>query len=77
MSGVPITKAGPNLVKKFAFLSAEVARIWDPQIAQIYWDQMVNKGKHHAQKRLCTRYRSPGPPAGCPPRGSSLPVERL
>lgn len=47
--GIPITKAGPNLVKKFAYLSAEVARQWDPQIAQIYWDQMVNKGKHHTQ----------------------------
>lgn len=47
--GIPITKAGPNLVKKFAYLSADVARQWDPQIAQIYWDQMVNKGKHHTQ----------------------------
>lgn len=47
--GMPMTKAGPNLVKKYAFLSAEVARQWDPQIARIYWDQMVNKGKHHTQ----------------------------
>jgi len=47
--GVSMTKAGPNLVKKFAYLCADVARQWDPQIAHIYWDQMVNKGKHHTQ----------------------------
>lgn len=47
--GVSMTKAGPNLVKKFAYLCADVARQWDPQIARIYWDQMTNKGKHHTQ----------------------------
>lgn len=47
--GVSITKAGPNLVKKFAYLCADVARQWDPQIARIYWDQMTSKGKHHTQ----------------------------
>ena len=30
-------------------MNAEVARQWDPQIAAIYYDQMVNKGKHHTQ----------------------------
>lgn len=47
--GLPITKAGPDLVKKYAYMNAEVARQWDPQIAAIYWDQMVNKGNHHIQ----------------------------
>ena len=47
--GVSMTKAGPNLVKKFAYLCADIARQWDPQIGRIYWDQMVNKGKHHTQ----------------------------
>ena len=47
--GISVTKAGPNLVKKFAYLCADVARQWDPQIARIYWDQMVHKGKHHTQ----------------------------
>jgi hypothetical protein len=45
--GLHITKAGPNLVKKYAYLDADVARQWDPQIAAIYYDQLVNKGKHH------------------------------
>ncbi len=47
--GLRITQAGPDLVKKYAFLEAESARQWDPQIAAIYYDQMVNKGKHHTQ----------------------------
>jgi len=51
--GMRITKAGPDLVKKVAFLNADVARRWDPQIAAIYYDQMVRKGKHHTQA-VCT-----------------------
>ena len=47
--GLPITKAGPDLVKKYAYINAEVAGQWDPQIAAIYYDQMVHKGKHHVQ----------------------------
>jgi transposase len=51
--GLHITKAGPNLIKKYAYLDADVARQWDPQIAAIYYDQMVRKGKHHVQA-VCT-----------------------
>jgi transposase len=47
--GLRITQAGPNPIKKYSFLDADVARLWDPQIAAIYYDQMVNKGKHHTQ----------------------------
>jgi len=47
--GLRMTKAGPDLVKKYAYINAEVARQWDPQIAAIYYDQMVHKGKHHVQ----------------------------
>ncbi len=47
--GLHITQAGPDLVKKLAFLDAETARQRDPQIAAIYYDQMVNRGKHHKQ----------------------------
>jgi len=47
--GLHITQAGPDLIKKFAYLDAEIARSFDPQIAAIYYDQMVNKGKHHKQ----------------------------
>ena len=47
--GLRISRAGPDLVKKFAFLDADSARQRDPQIAALYYDQMVNKGKHHTQ----------------------------
>lgn len=48
-SGLKITQAGPRLIKKFSFLDAETARQRDPQIAALYYDQMVHKGKHHTQ----------------------------
>ena len=47
--GLRITQAGPNLVKKYSFLDADVDRKRDPQLAAIYYDQMVNKGMHHTQ----------------------------
>ena len=51
--GLHITQAGPALIKKYLYLNAEIARQWDPQIAAVYYDQMVNKGKHHLQA-VCT-----------------------
>ena len=47
--GLRITQAGPDLVKKFAYLDADTARKYDPQIAALYYDQMVHHGKHHCQ----------------------------
>jgi transposase len=47
--GLRISKAGPDLVKKYAYLDADSARQRDPQIAALYYDQMVNKGNHHTQ----------------------------
>ncbi len=47
--GLHVSQAGPDPVKKFAYLGADVARHYDPQIAALYYDQMVNKGKSHAQ----------------------------
>jgi transposase len=47
--GLHITKAGPNLVKAIAFIDAQVARLWDPQIAFVYYTQMMTYGKHHLQ----------------------------
>jgi transposase len=51
--GLHISQAGPDLIKKFAYLDADVARRYDPQLAALYYDQMVNKGKHHNQA-VCT-----------------------
>lgn len=47
--GLSITKAGPNLVKRAIYLNANVARRYDPQIAAIYYRQMVELGKCHGQ----------------------------
>jgi transposase len=47
--GLRVTKAGPNLVKATAFLNAGIARQWDPQVAAIYYRQMMKHGKHHLQ----------------------------
>jgi hypothetical protein len=49
VEGLKLTQAGPCLIRKFGYLDGEVARLYDPQIAAIYYDQMVNKGKHHCQ----------------------------
>jgi transposase len=45
--GLTMTKAGPKRVKLALYQAAETARQWDPQLAKIYYDQMVNKGKPH------------------------------
>ncbi len=45
--GLPMTKAGPRRVKLALYQAAEAARQWDPQLAKIYYDQMVHKGKPH------------------------------
>jgi len=47
--GLPMTKAGPKRVKLALYQAAEIARLWDPQLAKIYYDQMVHKGKPHTK----------------------------
>lgn len=46
---MPLTQAGPNLVKATLYLNANVARQWDVQLAALYYRQMTNFGKHHTQ----------------------------
>lgn len=48
-SGLRMTKADPDLVKKYTYINAEGERQWDPQIAAIYHDQIVNKSEHYIQ----------------------------
>jgi hypothetical protein len=52
-AGLRMTQAGPSLIKKYAYLDTEAARQRDPQIAALYYDQMVHHGKHHIQA-ICT-----------------------
>jgi transposase len=45
--GTALSKEGPSLLRRDLFLSADQLRRQDPQGAKLYYDQMVNKGKHH------------------------------
>jgi hypothetical protein len=47
----PLTKAGPNQLKKL-FLAADIARQIDPQLAKIYHSQMTVK-RHHQTQAVC------------------------
>ena len=52
-AGLRMTQAGPSLIKKYAYQDTEAARQRDPQIAALYYNQMVRYGKHHMQA-ICT-----------------------
>jgi transposase len=45
--GQPITKAGNKLLRTTLVRAADHARRQDPQLARIYWIQMVQRGKDH------------------------------
>jgi transposase len=47
--GLRMTQAGPNLIKATLYLNAGVARRYDPDLAALYYRQMVDYGKHHTQ----------------------------
>ncbi len=46
---MPLSKQGPNLIKTTLYQNANVARLWDVQLANIYYTQMVHYGKTHTQ----------------------------
>jgi hypothetical protein len=50
--GQPISKAGPNLLRVALVRAADTARKEDPQLAHIYYVQMVERGAPHI-KALC------------------------
>jgi transposase len=45
--GQPISKAGNKLLRTTLVRAADHARRQDPQLARIYWTQMVQRGKDH------------------------------
>jgi len=47
--GLPLTQEGPSRFRRDLYLAADVARQWDPQLAKIYYEEMVNKGHCHTQ----------------------------
>ncbi len=50
--GQPMSKAGPGRLRHQLVLSANTARRLDPQLAAVYYTQMVERGAHHT-KALC------------------------
>lgn len=44
---IPLSKAGPAWLRRALYLAAEIARHRDPQLAKVYYDQMVTYGHHH------------------------------
>lgn len=47
--GQAITKAGNRKLRRMLYRAADTARKQDPQLARIYWVQMVQRGAHHTK----------------------------
>lgn len=47
-----ISKAGPSVLRWALYLGADVARQWDPQLADLYRRLVVERGRHHTHA-LC------------------------
>jgi hypothetical protein len=47
--GLRMTKAGPSIMRMALFQSGDISRRWDPQLAAVYYRQMVHHGKNHKQ----------------------------
>jgi transposase len=47
--GLKMTKAGPAIMKWALYQAGQIGRQWDPQLAAVYYCQMVHHGKNHKQ----------------------------
>jgi transposase len=47
--GLRMTKAGPAIIKWALYQAGQIGRQWDPQLASVYYRQMVYHGKNHKQ----------------------------
>jgi transposase len=47
--GLRMTKAGPAIMKWALYQVGQIGRQWDPQLAAVYYRQMVYHGKNHKQ----------------------------
>jgi transposase len=47
--GLRMTKAGPAVMKWALYQAGQIGRQWDPQLAAVYYRQMVYHGKNHKQ----------------------------
>jgi transposase len=47
--GLRMTKAGPSIMRMALYQAGEIARRCDPQLASVYYREMVHHGKNHRQ----------------------------
>jgi len=47
--GLRMTKAGPAMMKRALYQAGDIARRYDPQLADLYYREMVQHGKTHLQ----------------------------
>ena len=47
--GLRMTKAGPPIMRRALFQAGEIGRRYDPQLAAVYYREMVSHGKNHKQ----------------------------
>jgi transposase len=47
--GLRMTKAGPAIMKWALYQSSQIGRRFDPQLAWVYYHEIVNNGKNHKQ----------------------------
>jgi len=47
--GLNMTKAGPSVMKWALYQSGQIARRYDPQLAHLYYREIVHGGKNHKQ----------------------------
>ena len=50
--GSRLTKQGPAWVRRLLYIAAESARRWDPQLAEVYRREMVDKANPHRKAVL-------------------------
>jgi len=47
--GLRMTKAGPSIMRMALYQAGDIGRRWDPQLAAVYYREMVYHGKNHQQ----------------------------
>jgi len=47
--GLRMTKAGPSIMRMALYQAGDISRRWDPQLAAVYYREMVYHGKNHRQ----------------------------
>ena len=47
--GLKMTKAGPSIMRWALYQASQIGRCFDPQLASLYYREMVHNGKNHKQ----------------------------